>query len=151
MTFRAYDRLGPSCKCIFPVHCLDFKLVVVTIRCFSLHAVHFFGSWRTEGALLTRHTYFSVQEHTPQAFLYLDHNSDRYQVMDPGPAPLDGDVNRNTVLTGLSWALASLAFVFVALRIYSRVFITRNMCLDDWAMIWTLVSSRLIYATGYKP
>ena len=70
--------------------------------------------------------------------------------MDPGPAPLDGDVNRNTVLTCLSWALASLALTFVTLRIYCRVFITRNMWWDDWAIILTLVSSQPSYATGYK-
>ena len=118
--------------------------------CFSLHAVHFFVRWRTEGALPTRHTPFSVQEHTPQTLFYLDNNSDQYRIMDPGPAPLDGDVNRNTVLTGVSWALASLALTIVTLRIYCRVFITRNMWWDDWAMILTLVSSRLICAMGYK-
>ena len=70
--------------------------------------------------------------------------------MDSQLTPLDGDVNRNTELTGLSWTLASLALVFVTLRIYSRVFITRNMWWDDWAIILTLVSSGSSHASGYK-
>ena len=71
--------------------------------------------------------------------------------MDPQIAPLDGDVNRNVVLTtGVSWTLTSLALVFVNLRTYSRVFITRNMWWDDWAIIFTLVSLRSSHASGYK-
>ncbi len=62
--------------------------------------------------------------------------------MASGPPPPGGDRDRNAVLTGVSWALASLAITFVTLRIYCRVFITRNMWWDDWAIILTMVSSR---------
>ena len=62
--------------------------------------------------------------------------------MDPGPPPPGGDVDRNTVLTGVSWTLASLAMTLVTLRIYCRVFVTRNMWWDDWAIILTMVSSQ---------
>lgn len=61
--------------------------------------------------------------------------------MDTGPPPPGGDVDRNTTLTGVSWALASLATIFVTLRIYCRVFVTRNMWWDDWAIILTMIWS----------
>lgn len=57
------------------------------------------------------------------------------------PAPPDGDVNRNSVLIGVSWTLATLAAICVSLRFYSRVLITRNPWWDDWAILATMVSS----------
>lgn len=55
-------------------------------------------------------------------------------------APLDGDVDRSSTLIGVSWTLATLATIFVSLRFYSRIFITRNPWWDDWAILLTLVS-----------
>ena len=62
-----------------------------------------------------------------------------------GPPPPDGDVDRNSLLMGVSSTLTAIALLFVVTRVYSRVFITRSMWWDDWAIIATMVSvSRII-------
>ena len=63
--------------------------------------------------------------------------------MYPGPSPPDRDVNRSAILTGPSWAFATLALTFVILRLCSRLRLTRHMWWDDWAIIFAMVRSRL--------
>ena len=41
--------------------------------------------------------------------------------------PSGGNVDENAILLGVSWALASLALIFVTVRIYCKVFLTRNI------------------------
>lgn len=62
--------------------------------------------------------------------------------MDRNLPPPGGDVSRSAALLGTSWALAALAMTFVAARIYCRACITRKIWWDDWAIIFTMVSSR---------
>ena len=91
---------------------------------------------------------FCFKKHLSSLIFGFHHGSDPYRTMAHGPASPDGDVNRDAVLIGVSWALVSLAMIFVGLRIYCRVVLTRNMWWDDWAIIATLV--RLSYPSEHK-
>ena len=63
--------------------------------------------------------------------------------MNHNPSPQGGDVDRSAALLGTSWALAALAMTFVAARVYCRTCITRKIWWDDWAIVITMVSSRI--------
>ena len=63
--------------------------------------------------------------------------------MDRNPSPKGGDVDRSAALLGTTWALAALAMTFVAARVYCRTCITRKLWWDDWAIVATMVSSKL--------
>lgn len=57
----------------------------------------------------------------------------------PMPLPPDGDVNRAPTLIGVTWFECVLSTLFVALRFYCRIKITRNVWWDDWVILLTLV------------
>ena len=54
-------------------------------------------------------------------------------------APHDGDHDRGTELITVAWVECSVAIIFVALRFYSRIRLTRNVWWDDWFIAITLV------------
>ena len=54
------------------------------------------------------------------------------------PSP-EGDPNRANELLIITWVWCSLSLIVVALRLYSRVWLTRNLWWDDWVMFFTMV------------
>ena len=62
--------------------------------------------------------------------------------MSSTEAPAGGNQNRGPHLIGIFWAEAALASLIILLRISGRLMI-RQLGLDDYMMIFTLVSGRL--------
>jgi len=51
--------------------------------------------------------------------------------------PSDGNQNRAGWLNAVAWTEVTVSTVFVALRLYSRTRLTRNLWWDDWFMVIT--------------
>ena len=62
--------------------------------------------------------------------------------MSSTEAPAGGNQNRGPHLVGIFWAEAAVASLVILLRISGRLMI-RQLGLDDYMMVFTLVSSRL--------
>ena len=58
------------------------------------------------------------------------------------PEPAHGDYDRSGELDALAWTWVILAGIFVSMRIYSRLRLTRNMWWDDYVMMLTMVCRR---------
>jgi hypothetical protein len=50
--------------------------------------------------------------------------------------------NRSAVIITVAAAIFALTFVFIALRIISRIWATSTIGLDDWIIVLALVSTR---------
>lgn len=59
-------------------------------------------------------------------------------------APLGGDQNRAAELIAVSWTECIISIVFVALRFYSRMRLTKNPWFDDAFMFITLVIPMIV-------
>ncbi|KAL8952534.1 MAG: hypothetical protein Q9222_001564 [Ikaeria aurantiellina] len=57
----------------------------------------------------------------------------------PGTAPPGGDTSRASELLAATWIEFSISLVFVGLRFYTRIKITRNLWYDDWVILFTMV------------
>ena len=57
------------------------------------------------------------------------------------------DYNRGIYYTTIAWVLTVIALVVVAIRIYSRAFLTRSLGSDDFAILVSVVSryDQLLY------
>ncbi len=60
--------------------------------------------------------------------------------MNPSASPTGGDQNRGPELVAVTWALTALATVVVALRMFTRIRILKDMALDDFYVVISLVS-----------
>ncbi|KAI4288673.1 MAG: hypothetical protein L6R35_002064 [Caloplaca aegaea] len=54
-------------------------------------------------------------------------------------APAGGDESRALELLLVTWIEFAVSLIFVALRFYTRIRITRNPWYDDWVMLFTMV------------
>ena len=64
--------------------------------------------------------------------------------MSSEAVPVDGDRNRAGELDAISWTWLSISTIFVGLRIYSRVKLTRNLWWDDWFIVISWVCHFLL-------
>ncbi|KAL8831610.1 MAG: hypothetical protein Q9191_000761 [Dirinaria sp. TL-2023a] len=55
--------------------------------------------------------------------------------MSTSPIPAGGDGNRAGELDAVAWTWAAVASIFVALRVYSRLYITHNIWWDDHVIV----------------
>ena len=53
--------------------------------------------------------------------------------------PPDGNQNRTGVIIGMVIGPITIAFVFVVLRLYTRLFLTKSARWDDWTILLALV------------
>ncbi len=60
--------------------------------------------------------------------------------MNPSASPTAGDHNRGPELVAVTWALTALATFAVALRMFTRIRILKDMALDDFYVMLSLVS-----------
>ena len=59
------------------------------------------------------------------------------------PTPLPPDENRAHILLGVMITCLTLSVTFIALRIWVRLTMVKQLGLDDWFMIVALVSAPL--------
>lgn len=64
------------------------------------------------------------------------------------PASLEGDQSRANELVTVTWVWCSLSLIVVSLRLYSRVWITRNLWWDDWVIFFTMVRKHIVQKNG---
>lgn len=62
--------------------------------------------------------------------------------MSPLPLPSGGDQDRGGSLLAITWAETFICIVVLGLRFYSRMKL-KNIGIDDWMMLITLVSAAL--------
>ncbi len=60
------------------------------------------------------------------------------------PVPPDGDQNRTGALIGVVIGTFIPSCIFVGLRLYTRLFLTKSARWDDWTIVLALVLSPLL-------
>ena len=62
-----------------------------------------------------------------------------------GPPPVGGDQSRAGVANGIGWTLAAISTIFVILRLYTRIKLTRNQGWDDLLIVISTVGTILFH------
>ena len=57
------------------------------------------------------------------------------------PPPLDGNQNRTGEILGACIGFLVISFIFVVLRLYTRLFLIKSARWDDWTIALALVLS----------
>jgi hypothetical protein len=61
--------------------------------------------------------------------------------------PAYRNANRGALILTVIWAECAIACIFVAARVYARTRLIHNMGIDDWMILWALVSSKSLIVT----
>lgn len=63
----------------------------------------------------------------------------------PPPSPEYLAETRGPMIRAVTWLSVILPFILVSLRVYTRVFVRKVFGLDDWVIVFSLVSWLLAF------
>lgn len=64
--------------------------------------------------------------------------------MSEASGPLPSNDTRGPEIVGVLWALCTISWIIVLLRLYVRTFVRRNLGWDDYTIVAALVSTSAV-------